>query len=184
MIVGRASRRFAAKRLRTLGKVDLRADRDRKHHPGGVLVGMRQRQKTQEHLVAETENFEQAIGAAAVGDDVAVGGDHPLGDAPGARGEDQAGDVVRRHLGDALRYVVGRLVAPRQHFLPRHDVDRACLARGGLDRDHRAHGVDLVRRRQHPRGQSGLRDDHRTSCRCSRRCADDLRPCSSHRLEP
>ena len=40
---------------------------------------MRQRQKTQEHLVAEPEHFEQAIGAAAIGEDVAVAGHHPLG---------------------------------------------------------------------------------------------------------
>ena len=64
-------------RLGPLGKIDLRADRDREHQTGGVLVGMRQRQKAQEHLVAEPENLEQAKSAAAIREDVAMGRSSP-----------------------------------------------------------------------------------------------------------
>ena len=59
-------------RLDPLGEIDLGAERDREHHAAGVLVGMRQRQERQEDLVAEADGLEQAEGAVAIGEDVAV----------------------------------------------------------------------------------------------------------------
>ncbi len=89
-----------------------------------------------------------------------MGGHHPLGDAAGARGENQASDVVRRQFGDLPGNVVRLITPARQNLVPRQNVDRARLAGDGLDRDHRVHGVDLVGRRQHSPGQRGLGDDH------------------------
>src|SRR6266403_361427 len=68
-------------RFCTFGKVDLGAERDREHQPRGVLIGVRQRQEIQKYLVAEAEDFEQEIGAAAIGENVAMAGHHPFGNA-------------------------------------------------------------------------------------------------------
>ena len=136
-------------RFCTFGKVDLGAERDREHQPRGVLVGMRQRQEIQKHLVAEAEGFEQAIGAVAIGDNVAMTGHHPFGDAARPRSVDQAGGIVGLKGGGRFRGGVGPLAAARQHLLPGQDVDGTRLACCRLDRDDGVHGRDLVRRGEH-----------------------------------
>ncbi len=68
----------ARQRVGALGEIDFGAERDREHQPGGMLVRMRQRQEAEEYLVVEAKGLKQAVGAAAIADDVAMGLQDPF----------------------------------------------------------------------------------------------------------
>ncbi len=114
----------AGQRLDALGEIDLGAQRDREHQPAGVLVGMRQRQEREEDLVAEADGLEQAAGAIAIGEDIAVRGHHALGQAAGARGVDDAGEIVMLDGGGPALDLLGRSRPARQHILPEMELGR------------------------------------------------------------
>ena len=152
---------IGGERLGAFGKIDLRADRNREHFAGGMLVGVRQRQKAQEHLVAEPELLEYPIGAAAVRDDVAVGRHDALRDAAGSRGVDQAGGVIGLDRSDEFGGIILLRGAAGQHLFPGQQVDCARLPRSRLDRNHGVHGIDLIGRREDPGREGRLRNEDR-----------------------
>ena len=137
-----------------LGVVDLRADRDRQELAGRVLVGMRQRQEGQEHVVADADFQQQAIGALDVAEDRAVGQHHALRHAAGAGGVDDAAGLVARQRADpAVRSPASSLASPRLIASPQvSDAQRQLLRLvPRLHRDQEAELRRLHRRRQQAR---------------------------------
>ncbi len=162
--------------LDLLGEIDLRAERDREEHAAGVLVGMRQRQERQEHLVAEPDRLQQLHRAVAVGEDVAVRRHHALGQAAGARGVDEAGDIGARDVARPSFRPHRRRPRPAPSPRPRDGSRRATAVPAGAARSRSASRP--TRPAPSPAGSAAPAPRSRrwrSARRCSTGC-DDGRP--------
>ncbi len=83
-----------------------------------MLIGVRQRQKGQKHLLAEPHAFEHAMGAVTIGEDVAMRRHDALWRTAGSRSVEETGDIVGRQGGDALADILLRRSAAREQLLP------------------------------------------------------------------
>ncbi|GBD42535.1 hypothetical protein HRbin39_01929 [bacterium HR39] len=146
--------------LHALGVVDARADGDGEVQPRGVLVGVGERQEGEEDLVAEPGPLQQADGTADVGEDVAVAEHHSLGPAAGARGVDEAGEIVRP--GPLREVHLRRRLPLGQRLLPAHLAHVARrLVVAAVHAHHHAHPAHLLEGRVQAGEELGRGHDRR-----------------------
>ena len=96
--------------VEALAVIDLRAQPDRKVLPGGMFIGVRERQEGEEHFIVPAEIFRDHRAAALdIVQDRAVMLPHPARGAASAAGVDDARQIVARRVRHH-RGRVGRMV--------------------------------------------------------------------------
>ena len=148
--------------IQPLGIIDLAGEADGAELPGGMFVGVAERQEGQEHLVLPAEILGDDLhDAGDVVQDRAMVMHHPARRAAGARRVDDAGQVVAGEVGDD--------VVPPRRMIGDQPVPVVMFDRGG-----KAHLVDTdddpalagAQHRGHQHlGELRGRDDHRARAR-------------------
>ena len=153
----------AGELLGALGVVDFGAGGDRQELAAGVLVGMRQRQERQEHIVAAADLAQHLRAAATVVQDGTVRQHHAFGRATGPRGVDDAGEILGRECLGARQRVGVIAFAQGDGFGPRQPRRAGgSLTDGGLDADDEPHGAKALRGAAQALFELGVGGDHAT----------------------